>query len=465
MPNQHASTITALATAPGKAGVAVIRLSGPNSQAITAKLIQKNPPPVGKWSYCTLFNQRQQLIDTALVLSFKAPKSFTGEDVNEFHCHGSPVIVETLLSRLYELGAEPAGPGEFSQRAFINGKIDLLQAEAIMDLIQANSIEAARAAQATLNGQFSQFINDISEQLIQLRASIELSLDFPDEQEDFIDTKVVSQKIQTIKKQLKRVINQANHGKVLTEATQIVIAGPPNVGKSTLLNQLSRQQRAIVSDIAGTTRDSVDVEITIEGVPIQLIDTAGIHQADNPIEQEGIRRSEEAMQNAQIILWVCDDANPEKIEASQLAPSQLTPSQLTPSQLTLYDQQKVICVHNKCDVFNLEPCRLVGNDDNQFVSVRISAKLNLGIELIRQVILEAIRFTPKESTFSARSRHIKHLESTHQYLLEAEQNLNLEPELSAESIQLAHQQLQWITGQFNADDLLGEIFGNFCIGK
>ena len=441
--NKHSlSTIAALATAPGKAGVAIIRISGDLAESIgkqlTGTILRKQI-----FSYCHFYNEQQQIIDTGLILLFKAPHSFTGEDIVECHCHGSPIIVEQLLSRIYQLGAEAAVAGEFCQRAFSNDKLDLLQAEAIMDLIHADSKQAAQAAQRTLQGVFSDYLQSITQQFVQLRASIELSLDFPDEQEDFIDLVATAQQIRGIQASIHELIAKAHSGKRLTEATKVVIIGAPNVGKSTLLNQLVEADRAIVTDIAGTTRDLIEADVNMAGLPLQLVDTAGIHSSDNLIEQEGIRRSQVAAEAAELILWVvdarCKDAD---------------------LPIDISDQQKLLIIANKCDLLNRQPglCQDTGK-------LFISALQNSGIDALKQAIVQMLNFQSSVSNFSARAYHISRLKQAALSLQEALDNLHQEPELSAESIKLAHQASQSLTGKFTSDELLGEIFANFCIGK
>lgn len=439
-----ASTISALATSPGKSGVAIIRISGALANQIAQKLTNTKPKPrLAKFT--SFINANNKTIDSGLILYFPAPNSFTGEDLIELHCHGSPIVIQQLLRRSYELGAEAAKAGEFSERAFTNNKMDLLQAEAVMDIINASSIEAAQAAQATLSGKFSQFIEAISEQFIQLRATVELALDFPDEEEYFINKEKVKANTQQLQQSLQKLIEQAQFGQTLTEATAVAIIGAPNVGKSTLMNCLLGQDKAIVTNIAGTTRDLIEAELTIDDLPITLIDTAGICQSTDEIEQQGIERSLSILKEVGLVLYVTEIKQKSNTELDTI----------------IQTKQKVIRIINKCDIDGQKP-RVEGKSTP---TIHLSAKKQLGIGLLKQQIFQLLNYQHRQSHFSAHAHHVHSLNQASEYLNEAVSNLSTQPEITAESIKLAHQELQKITGKVSPDELLGRIFSTFCIGK
>lgn len=446
-------TIVARATAPGKGGVAVVRLSGPTAAAISAQIVGTLPPP----RQAVLRDFRDTTgtsIDSGLVIYFRGPNSFTGEDVIEFQCHGSPVVVDLLISQATLLGARLAAPGEYSQRAFLNDRIDLAQAEAIADLIDASSEQAARSAQRVLQGDFSRRVQAITEQLIALRVYIEAALDFPDDEIDFLADSRVTDQLTALETDIQSLSGLAQQGQLLRDGIKVVISGPANVGKSTLLNALAGQQRAIVTDIAGTTRDLLRETLVINGLPLEIIDTAGLRWSDDPVELAGIALAEQAVEDADLVLVIdamddCDDAR--------------EPLQTVLKKIA--GKVKRIAVTNKIDINNL-PARVVRGDDG--VHLYLSAKTGEGLDLLRAEIVSAAGFEPEqEGLFIARRRHLDALHSaghsigTGRILLQAQGA----GELLAEELRSALRALGEITGEVTNDDLLGAIFSSFCIGK
>jgi tRNA modification GTPase len=438
-------TIAAIATAHGVGGVGIIRISGDSCLDICKRITGKSPQ--ARQAVFTKFKQNNKLIDEGLVLFFPNPHSFTGEDVIEFQAHGGPVILNMLLQATIKAGARQALPGEFSQRAFLNNKIDLLQAEAIADLINSSTEQAALAAQRSLQGDFSKKISELLKKLIELRVWIEAAIDFPEEEIDFLADKQQQEKMQNLHQSLIDLLAQAQQGELLNKGVVIGIVGQPNVGKSSLLNFFTQNETAIVSDIAGTTRDIIKENINIQGVPVLIIDTAGIHITNDKIEKEGIKRAKKILQQADIILEVIDSTINIDEQKRQLA------------QLP-FNNRKII-VYNKADI-----SKPIGKiKDNEVI---VSAKTGQGFENLESKILKLIHLNQgTESTFSARHRHITQLQKTQENLQLAEHNFlnNQAGELVAEDLRQAQEHLSQITGTFTNDDLLGEIFSSFCIGK
>ena len=437
---QKKTTIAALSTPPGFAGIAVVRLSGENALAIAEKLTQGSLSP-HKAQFRHLYDENSHIIDQAVVIFFPSPNSFTGEDTVELQTHGNPLIVEQCLKRLYQLGAVSAEAGEFSERAFLHNKIDLTQAEAIMDLIHASSEQSLKIAQQSLQGKFSTGVNKLAEKMLKLRANIELSLDFPDEEVDFIDKSTVTQEIESLIAQLQHLSHNAMQGKILTEGINVVITGEPNVGKSTLLNCLLGENRAIVSGVAGTTRDILKETMLLDGLAISLSDTAGLRESTDEIEQEGIKRAKKAAEQADLIIHIVT----EEVNCLPFSPS-----------------TAVLTLVNKCDLHQL-PAQDISTQGQH--CVRISAQQQLGIDLVKEKIKEIVQYQPQQAKFSARGRSVEYLTQSMHHLENAINVLSSEPELSAESIKLAHQALQNITGKIITDDILEVIFREFCIGK
>ena len=438
-------TITAIATAPGAGGVGIIRISGENALEIAEKISHKSPKP--RLATYAEFYDGENLLDEGLILFFPNPKSFTGEDVIELQAHGGPVILNMLLKTVIKQGARQALPGEFSQRAFLNGKIDLVQAEAIADLISSSTEQAAIAAQRSLQGEFSGKINQILRQLIELRVWIEAAIDFPEEEIDFLADKEQQQKMMQLHRDLDQLLQKAQQGQLLNKGVVIAIVGQPNVGKSSLLNLFTRNETAIVSDIAGTTRDIVKENIHIQGIPVTIIDTAGIHITEDKIEQEGIKRAKEILQQADIILQVIDSSRDVELQIENL-------------QDLPFNRRKII-IYNKSDNGKVEK----GLADNEVI---LSAKTQSGFEKLEEKVIQMLSHQSQiETSFSARTRHITQLQKTLENISVAENNFlnNQAGELVAEDLRQAQEHLNQITGEFTSDDLLGEIFSSFCIGK
>lgn len=446
-------TIVAIATPPGRGGVGIIRLSGPLAYQISMQLSRRDKPLTPRTAHYGAFYPTDTMdkawIDTGLILYFKNPHSFTGEDVVELQTHGAPRVLDRLLSECVACGARLARPGEFSERAFLNNKIDLAQAEAIADLIHANSETAARLAVRSLQGDFSKKINNINQQLINLRLYVEAAIDFADEEIDFLNDGKVAALFNHVFHDLKTVLAGASQGALLRESSVVVISGPPNAGKSTLLNALSGQDLAIVTDEAGTTRDLMREDILIDDMPLQLIDTAGLRESDNRIEQEGIKRAWQAIKRADAVVTMFDVADEQKAEPLDKAIQGALPAH-TP----------VIKVLNKIDKISSIPSR-------EGSSIYLSAKHGEGLDLLKTAIKQALGHQPTEGLFLARRRHLDALNQAHACLLSGKKQLfeHKAGELLAEDLRQAHDALCEITGEFTTDDLLGKIFSTFCIGK
>jgi tRNA modification GTPase len=438
-------TIAAIATAQGVGGVGIIRISGDKALKICQQL--SNNTPQARLAQYSRFTFQDKLIDEGIVLYFPNPNSFTGEDVIELQAHGGPVVLNMLLQAVIKCGARQALAGEFSQRAFINDKIDLVQAEAIADLISSSTEQAAMAAQRSLQGDFSNKVSSLLKQLIELRVWIEAAIDFPEEEIDFLADKAQQSKMQKLHLNLKNLLEQAQQGELLNKGVMIGIVGQPNVGKSSIMNLFTRNETAIVSDIAGTTRDVVKENINIHGIPVLIIDTAGIHITADKIEQEGIKRAKQILQQADIILQVIDSSKDVKKQLGNLA--------------DLPFSKRKLVVYNKSDIKT--PDRELTENE-----VQLSAKTSLGFEALEHKILSMITQEENlETSFSARARHLSQLEKTLENISKAEYNFlnNQAGELVAEDLRQAQENLSQITGEFTSDDLLGEIFSSFCIGK
>ncbi len=445
-----ADTIAAVATPPGRGGIGIIRISGEMSRVIAEAIICKLPS--ARKAHFTKFRDAVgEAIDEGIALFFPAPHSFTGEDVLELHGHGGPVVMDMLLQRCLQLGARLAQPGEFSQRAFLNNKIDLVQAEAVADLIDAESAAAARLASRTLQGQFSRAVDQLVERLIQLRLYVESAIDFPEEEIDFLSDGKVSADLLAIIDQTRHLLQSAHTGRLLRDGMTLVIAGRPNAGKSSLLNALAGYESAIVTEVPGTTRDILRERITIDGLPLHIVDTAGLRESDDPVEMEGIRRARAQIEQADRILWVFDD--------------QSDPSHLTLDRSSLPPKVPLTLVRNKIDLSGRAPELL---ETEAGVEVSIAAREGLGLQLLIEHLKECVGYhAPGEGEFIARRRHLDALQRSLEYMDQGHAALELQRagELLAEDLRLAQQALSEITGEFSADDLLGRIFATFCIGK
>lgn len=452
-------TIAAVATPPGRGGVGIIRISGPRARQIGLALCRDgvNELTPRHALYTPFLDVSGQQIDEGLLLYFPGPNSFTGEDVVELQGHGGPVVLDLLLQTVLARGARLARAGEFSERAFLNDKIDLAQAEAIADLIDAGSAEAARAALGSLQGVFSQRINDLVEALIHLRLHVEAAIDFPEEEIDFLADGVIVAECQALLSQTEAVLQEAGQGVILREGMKVVIAGLPNAGKSSLLNQLAGQDVAIVTDIAGTTRDVLRQHIQIDGMPLHVIDTAGLRESPDVVEREGIRRARLEIEQADRVLFVWDASLPDACPEQQL----LAHFGSLPERMTL--------IANKCDRRG-QPAMLtrLALAGVEYPCIVLSASRGEGMDLLRQHLKDCMGFNQSGGgQFSARRRHLDALTRTLTCLRNALVMLSEHRagELAAEDLRLAQQALSEITGEFSPDDLLGRIFSSFCIGK
>lgn len=446
-------TICALATPAGRGGVSVVRLSGPLTAVLASKVAGRLPAP-GQQRLATFRDRTGTVIDQGLLLYFAAPHSFTGEAVAEFHCHGSPIIVDWLLQTLVALGARLARPGEFSQRAFLNDKLDLLQAEAIADLIASSSSVAARHALRSLQGDFSRLITALVKQVIELRVYIEAALDFPEEEIDFLGQGHIDARLQSLQQQLLQTLASARQGALLQEGLKVVIAGAPNAGKSTLLNALSGDDIAIVTPIAGTTRDMLRQPIQVDGIPLTLVDTAGLHASEDPVEQEGMRRARAALTDADVVLLVVDAVDPVPFESSDLF-----------AELQQQVGNRLTVILNKIDLLAEQPRSAM---HGSVPCLYLSAHTGTGLPLLTEHLKQRAGFNPAEDAgFIARRRHLAALEQAEKGLAAARHCLKdlRAGELVAEELRKVQLALDEITGKFSSDDLLGQIFGSFCIGK
>ncbi len=441
-------TIAAIATASGAGGIGVVRVSGPAVQLIAAQVLGSCPAPRHA-SYLDFKQANGDLIDRGIAIFYPNPHSYTGEDVLELQAHGGTALMQILLARCIALGARQAEPGEFTRRAYLNDKIDLAQAEAVADVINAATIEAAKSAVRSLSGEFSQRINALLLKLIDLRMFVEACLDFPEEEIDFITQGRVAEKLASIITELKSVFSKAKQGSLLREGINVVLVGQPNVGKSSLMNQLAGEEIAIVTSIAGTTRDTIKNAIQINGVPLHVIDTAGLRETDDEVEKFGIARTWRAAESANIALLLVDAAHGiTETEKSILA--------------RLPQEIRKIWVHNKIDVANELP---LVKEINGATHIYLSAKTGAGLELLKSHLLKLAGYeNNSEGVFMARARHLEALLKVETHLSIAGQQIK-SAELLAEELRIAQDALGSITGEFTPDDLLGEIFSKFCIGK
>lgn len=453
--SQVPDTIAAVATAPGRGGIGVVRVSGVRARAIAITLSGKEPTPRHA-HYGPFHADDGEVIDEGLLLFFPGPHSFTGEDVLELQGHGGPVVLDMLLQRCVELGARLARPGEFSERAFLNDKLDLAQAEAIADLIEASSTQAARNAVRSLQGEFSRRVHQLTEKLIQLRIYVEAAIDFPEEEIDFLADGHVLALLEGVRDELSAVLREAGQGALLREGMNVVIAGRPNAGKSSLLNALAGREAAIVTDIAGTTRDVLREHIHIDGMPLHVVDTAGLRDTTDQVERIGVERAIRAIEEADRILLVVDASATEPTD-EQLWPT-LLQRQPDPARTTL--------IRNKADLTG-EAATLAVSAQG-LVTLSLSARSGEGIELLREHLKACMGFDQTaESGFSARRRHLDALRQASDSLAHGYAQLTQAGagELLAEDLRQAQQALGEITGAFSSDDLLGRIFSSFCIGK
>lgn len=450
-PAHKPDTIVAIATPPGRGGIGVIRVSGPAAGQIAAAILGERPRP--RYAiYRAFLDEKSEPLDQGIALFFSGPNSFTGEDVLELHGHGGPVVLDMLLHRLVALGARIAHPGEFSERAFRNNKMDLAQAEAVADLIESGSTIAARSALRSLQGEFSRRVHEIVEGVIVLRTHVEAAIDFPDEEVEFLDDKTIDADLGALSHAVAALLESAHQGSLLRDGMSIVLAGRPNVGKSSLLNALAGRDTAIVSAIPGTTRDILHEQINIDGMPLHVMDTAGLRESADEIEGEGVRRAKQAMARADRVLLIVDDA------ASDIDDDVGILVHLPP------DLERTV-VRNKIDLTG----RKAGlSEGSRGVEIAVSAKTGAGLDDLCAHLKQCMGYrTAGEGVFTARRRHLEAIRRAQSHLVTAGEQLTgaRAGELVAEELRLAQFALGEITGEFTSDELLGRVFASFCIGK
>lgn len=449
-------TIVAQATPPGRGGVGIVRVSGPAAKNVAERMLGHCPKP-RKAEYLPFKDLNGAVLDEGIALFFQGPNSFTGEDILELQGHGGPVLIDMIIKAILDFpDIRPARPGEFSERAFLNDKLDLTQAEAIADLIDTTSEQAAKAALQSLQGGFSHEIDQLVDQVIQLRMYVEAAIDFPDEEIDFLSDGKVAADLEAIIDRLQQVMVQAKQGTLLREGMKVVIAGRPNAGKSSLLNALAGRESAIVTAIAGTTRDVLREHIQIDGMPLHIIDTAGLRESPDEVERIGIQRAWDEIRGADRVLFMVDAT-----ETNAIHPADIWPEFFA----QLPDDLPFTVIRNKVDL-NAEPVAI--EDISGIPVLHLSAKTGRGIELLREHLKHSVGYTAtSEGSFMARRRHLDALERAQEHLLIGQEQLemNLAGELLAEELRITQQHLNEITGEFTSDDLLGKIFSSFCIGK
>jgi tRNA modification GTPase len=444
----HIDTIAAIATPPGNGGVGIIRISGERVTEIAAQLTKKTLTPRTAL-FTTFLDQDNSIIDSGIALYFPAPASYTGEDVLELQAHGGLVVLNMLLRRVLALGARLAKPGEFTERAFLNNKLDLAQAEAVADLISSSTEQSVRSAQRSMQGVFSGQVNELVTELTELRIYIEAAIDFVDEEIDFLTDGVVEKRLISLVKRLEEIQQTAKQGRLLRDGMTVVLAGRPNAGKSSLLNALAGHDAAIVTDIAGTTRDVLRECIQLDGMPLHIIDTAGLRESTNAVEQEGIRRAFEEIRKADKVLLLVDARDTEPQTLLDSIPKDLD----------------ITTLYNKIDLVSKEPEIKHTESGTQ---IYLSIKTDAGMDLLIQHLKQSVGYNETaENIFIARTRHLEALSKGHQFVQSALQQLQTTQagELVAEDLRQAQQALAEITGEFTSDDLLGKIFSSFCIGK
>jgi len=464
------STIAAQATSPGRGGVGIIRVSGPEAKSVAQAILGKIPE-TRKAEYLSFSNTDNEVLDQGIALFFQAPNSFTGEDVIEFQGHGGPVILDMLLKAILSLPKiKMAKPGEFSEQAFLNDKLDLTQAEAIADLINSSSEQAARSALHSLQGDFSKLVNEMVESIIHLRMYVEAAIDFPEEEIDFLADKKIVTDLKSIIGQVERVQKQAKQGSIIREGMRVVIAGRPNAGKSSLLNALSGKETAIVTDIAGTTRDVLTEQINIDGMPLHIIDTAGLRDSDDKVEQIGIERAWHEIKQADRVLLMVDASKNNDLLTEEQNIKNYYPEffEKLPNNIGL------TLVRNKADLNQTMNESQIGltefTDDKQdkHAVVTLSAKTGSGIDSLKEHLKSIMGYQGStEGGFMARRRHLTALNNTHRHLITGLDQLEsyVAGEILAEELRICQQELDQITGEFTSDDLLSKIFSSFCIGK
>lgn len=453
----NSDTIVAIATAPGKGGIGVIRISGTDlSSYVTGLLGEHTLMTPRQAHYASFYDADRMVLDQGLALSFPAPNSFTGEHVLELHGHGGPVVLDSIVNRCIELGARLARPGEFSERAFLNDKLDLAQAEAVADLIDASSSQAAKSAVRSLQGEFSSKIRDFVERMVAIRVFVEAAIDFPEEEIDFLADSALRDKLYLLRSDLNLFLSTAEQGALLRDGITLVLAGKPNAGKSSLLNALSGQDTAIVTSVAGTTRDVLREKISLNGIPLNIIDTAGLRNTDDLVEREGVSRAWKEIEKADAVLYVVDAVEQQDQSLEQLWPE-------------YFDrfpdgQHNIINIFNKQDLIQ----QATPISDYGQKAIGVSAKTGDGLNGLKHLILASVGYQEQvEGVFSARRRHLSAIGSATDLVCHGIEQLELSNagELLAEDLREAQRYLSEITGEFTSDDLLGVIFSSFCIGK
>lgn len=440
-------TIAAIATPSGNGGVGIIRISGQSATEIFKSLTHKSLHP--RLALFTSFrDENNDVIDTGIALYFPCPSSYTGEDIIELQGHGGSIVLDMLLKRVVNLGARLANPGEFTERAFLNDKLDLAQAEAVADLIESSTEQSVRSAQKSMQGAFSQQINELVEELTELRIYVEAAIDFVDEEIDFLTDGIVENKINRLSEKIQTIQKTAQQGRLLRDGMTVVLAGKPNAGKSSLLNTLAGHEAAIVTEIAGTTRDILKERIQIEGMPLHIIDTAGLRETEHIVEKEGIRRAHEEIKQADKILLLIDSTDPEIDSIVNTLPTDLD----------------ITKIYNKIDLSGMKSKIIESEHECQ---IYLSIKTGEGMELLRNHLKQSVGYNAEtDNVFIARTRHIEALNQGQNSVKSAVIQLqNQAAELVAEDLRLAQNSLAEITGEFSSDDLLGKIFSSFCIGK
>jgi len=456
-------TIAAIATAAGKGGIGIVRLSGPKSLAIAKQLTQTALSPRHAL-FSSFIDKNLEKIDEGIALYFPRPHSFTGEDVVELQGHGGAVVLNLLLAETVRLGARIARPGEFSERAFLNDKIDLIQAEAIADIIESRSETAARSAMRSLSGEFSKQIHTLTNSITKLRVYVEAAIDFPEEEVDFVSDGYVLNELTELIKTIDVIWRQAKQGSLIRDGVSVVIIGKPNAGKSSLLNLLAGDDLAIVNQRAGTTRDILREDIQIDGLPLRIIDTAGLRDSDDEIEQEGIRRAKKEIEKADVILFMRDAVTEGLLPEDSKKTIESIYKELSSFEITPLESTSFIVVNNKID---MSGALASVNTNDYFTEVSLSAKTGDGFNFFTESLKTLCGFSDSENNFVARSRHIEAIDNARSYILAGKKQLleNQAGELLAEDLRQAQNYLGMITGKVSSDDLLGEIFSSFCIGK
>jgi tRNA modification GTPase len=445
---ENIDTIAAIATPPGNGGVGIIRISGTLVTEIAKQLLNKSLIPRHAL-FSSFIDDDGSVIDSGISLYFPAPASYTGEDILELQGHGGSVVLDMLLRRVISLGARLANPGEFTERAFINNKLDLAQAEAVADLIESSTEQSVRSAQKSMQGVFSAQINELVNELTELRIYVEAAIDFVDEEIDFLTDGVVENRIVRLLQSIRKIQKTAQQGRLLRDGMTVVLAGKPNVGKSSLLNALAGHEAAIVTDIAGTTRDVLRERIQLDGMPLHIIDTAGLRESDNSIEKEGIRRAHEEIRKADKILLLIDAREPETRDLLKTLPTNID----------------ITRIYNKIDLLGIAP--EIKQTENGY-SCYLSIKTGEGMDLLKQHLKQSVGFNEStDNVFIARRRHIEALRKGYEFVQSALNQLQVSQagELVAEDLRQAQMSLAEITGTVTSDDLLGKIFSSFCIGK